>query len=489
MSLPSSTASRRDAARSPFLYALYGAAASLAVAALVAFWLWPRGGEAAGAPGGPPASEFAFGPAAVEVVEAVETIVAEPVRLLGSAVPVRQAVVASEVDGLVNQVLVDEGDRVANGAVLASLDTTTVELDLAAARANRDEAAARLVRFESELGRLTSLLERGAISERELEQALADRDAQVQAVSRFESEAARLEELITRARIVAPFAGQVSEVHTELGEWTARGGPVVTLMDLSRVEVTVQVPERYVSQVEEARRANVEVPVEFDALAGRYTGRVKAVVPQANPQTRTFPVIVSVDNADGRIRGGMFARVLAQVGEPVPIVLVPKDALVLRSGRTFVFRVAPAAPAGGAGQGGAPQGGAPAVSGDSQGSTPGGAEEQAGATRGPAPGAAGDPGGSAAGSGQAPRPVEELEVEIGSGYGAWQAVRGGVRGGDLVVVRGNESLQPGAQVIVAGYAEIAPPPAPSETVPMGANRGGGRGEGDQGGGDRGGADR
>lgn len=444
MSLPSSTASGRDAARSPFLYALYGAVASLVVAALVAFWLWPRGGEAAGAPAGPPAEGFAFGPAAVEVVEAVESIVAEPVRLLGSAVPVREAVVASEVDGLVNQVLVDEGDRVARGAVLASLDTTTVELDLAAARANRDEAAARLVRFESELARLTSLLERGAISERELEQALADRDAQAQAVSRFRSEAARLEELIASARIVAPFAGQVSEVHTELGEWTARGGPVVTLMDLSRVEVTVQVPERYVSQVEEARRANVEVPVEFDALAGRYTGRVKAVVPQANPQTRTFPVIVTVDNADGRIRGGMFARVLAQVGEPVPIVLVPKDALVLRSGRTFVFRVAPVAPAGGA----------------------------------------------APGAGQAPRPVEELEVEIGSGYGAWQAVRGGVRGGDLVVVRGNESLQPGAQVIVAGYAEIAPPPAPSETVPMGVNRGGGQpgvdqGRGDQGRGDQG----
>jgi len=446
MSLLSSTTSGRDAARSPFLYALYGAAASLAVVAIFAIWLWPRGGDAGGAAGGPPAGGFAFGPAAVEVVEAVETIAAEPVELLGSTVPVRQAVVASEVDGLVDQVLIDEGDRVARGAVLARLDTTTVVLDLAAARANRDEAAARLVRFEQELARLASLRERGAISERELEQAIADRDAQAQAVNRFGSEAARLEELIASARIVAPFAGQVSEVHTELGEWTARGGPVVTLMDLSRVEVTVQVPERYVSQVEAARRANVEVPVEFDALSERYTGRIKAVVPQANPQTRTFPVIVSVDNADGRIRGGMFARVLAQVGEPVPIVLVPKDALVLRSGRTFVFRVAPAA-------------------------APGGGEGQGGATRGSAPG---DPGGSAAGAGQAPRPVEEIEVEIGSGYGAWQAVRGGVRGGDLVVVRGNESLQPGAQVIIAGYAEIAPPPAPSESVPMGANRGGDR---------------
>jgi hypothetical protein len=70
--------------------------------------------------------------------------------------------------------------------------------------------------------------------------------------------------------------------------------------------------------------------------------------------------------------------------------------------------------------------------------------------------------------------VQELEVEIGAGYGAWQVVRGDVHGGDQVVVRGNESLQPGMPVMVAGEADIAPPPAPSAELPSAQRRGGGR---------------
>jgi len=403
----------------PWIHGLIGLSLGVTLTAAAVYVWMPRGMAAGpGGPGGPPGGGFGFGPAAVEVVAAVEMIAAEPVQLLGETAPVREAIVASAVDGVVDEVLVNEGDSVRQGQVLARLRTTTVELDLAAARANRAEAAARLVRFESEVVRLTDLRGRNVISEREFEQGIADRDAQAQAVTRFESEAARLQELIDEAEIVAPFSGQVSAVHAELGEWTSRGGDVATLMDFSKVEVEVSVPERYVSQAEAARVGGAEVPVEFDALPGQYAGRVTAVLPQANPATRTFPAIIVVDNPDGLIRGGMFARVLTEVGEPVPTVLIPKDALVLRSGRTFVFRVVPGA------------------------------------------------------SPEAPSGVEELEVEVGSGYGAWQAIRGGIAAGDVVVVRGNESLQPGAPVVVAGYDDIEPPPVASGDVPMAVRKDG-----------------
>ena len=61
---------------------------------------------------------------------------------------------------------------------------------------------------------------------------------------------------------------------------------------------------------------------------------------------------------------------------------------------------------------------------------------------------------------------------MGSGYGAWQVVRGGINGGDQVVVRGNEGLRPGMPVMVAGVAEIDPPPTPAADIPV-ARRGGG----------------
>jgi multidrug efflux pump subunit AcrA (membrane-fusion protein) len=204
----------------------------------------------------------------------------------------------------------------------------------------------------------------------------------------------------------------------------------------------VNSPERYVAQVEQARLDGIEVPVEFEALPGRYSGRVKAIIPQANPQARTFPVIVLVPNPDGLIRAGMSARVLAQLGDPVPTVLVPKDALVLRSGRTFVFRTVPMQAPPGVG---APGGGAPGDAGSGAGAP------------GAAPAAPEDPPLSG---------VEEVEVEVGNGYGAWQVVRGGIRAGDQVVVRGNEGLRPGMPVIVAAVTEIEPPPTPAADTPI-----------------------
>jgi RND family efflux transporter MFP subunit len=426
---------------------LYGAATCLVVVGAVAFFFWPTGGAPAGATGaGPPGGGFGFGPSPVEVATAVETMAAEPVRVVGQVAPVRQAVVAGEVEGRVAELLVDEGDTVRAGDVLLRLDSTTAELDLDASRAQRAEAQARLVRFESEVRRITDLRERGAISEREFEQAIADRDAQSQAVTRIEAEAARLQELIARAEITAPFTGEVTAVHAELGEWNARGGDVVTLVDLSAVEVTANAAERYISQIDQARRDGVDVPVEFEALPGRYIGTVKAIIAQANPLTHTFPVIVLVPNPDGLIRAGMSARVLTQVGDPVPTVLVPKDALVLRSGRTFVFRTVPmqAPPGAGAAGGGAPDGA----------------------------GAGADAPATAPSDGPPLSGVEEIEVEVGNGYGAWQVVRGGIAAGDQVVVRGNETLLPGMPVVVSGVADIEPPPSPAADIPMGRRKDG-----------------
>jgi len=413
--------------RSPVIYAAGGAIVTLIVVAILAAMFWPSGPPPGmGGPGGPPGGDeepgggMGFGPMAVEVSHAVETIAAEPVQLPGTVAPHRRSVIASEVDGVVAEIAVDEGDRVPAGALLAQLNTTTAELNLTAAQASRDEASARLVRFESELARMTDLMERKAISQRELDQAITDREAQAQSVARFTADAARLEELIRKARITAPYAGQVSAVHIEVGEWASRGGQVITLVDLSEVEVTVWVSERYVSAAEQARQAGVRVPVTFDAIPGRtFEGEVKAIIPEANPGSRTFPVLVAVENSESLIQGGMVARVLAQVGDPVPTVLVPKDALVLRGGFTFVMRVGPMPPQG-----------------DDQG--------------------AGPPMGM----------VEEIPVEMGPGVGAWQAIRGAVASGDTIVVRGNENLRSGMQVIIAGEIAIEPPPMPDPDLPM-----------------------
>ena len=382
-------------------------------AAAVAF-LWPRvmGGTApqpvaagsgaapaaaadGGMPAGPP-------PAPVDVVAAVETIAAEPVQLLGTVAARRNSLVASEVDGLAAELLVDEGDRVRAGQVLVRLRSTTMQMEVDAAVASKQEAVARLSRASSDFDRLANLLERRAISQREYDEAVADRDALEQSLARYDADASRLQDLLSRATVRAPFGGRVTAVHVELGEWVGTGDSIVSLVDLSEVEVSVQIAERFISAVE----AGFPVDVRFDALPGElYEGIVRAVVPQAIPEARTFPVLVRVLNPGERVKGGMAGRVMAQLGSAQPAMLVSKDALVRRGDTVFIYRVRGAEGVGSAGA------------------------------------------------------VEELAVETGPARGHWQIVYGALAPGDLMVVRGNERIFPGQPVRIAQVLELEVPEA------------------------------
>lgn len=388
------------------------------LAAGAAFLLWPSPGQVEGASDpsgdGGGAGNSAFGPSPVDVVAAVETIAAEPVQLLGTARPVRDSLVASEVDGLVVEVFVDEGDAVRTGAVLVRLRTATIEQQLAGARAAQEETVARLARAETDFDRLERLLQRQAISRREYDQAVADRDALAQGVARFEAEALRLQYMLENATVRAPFSGRVTAVHVELGEWVGRGDPIVSLVDLSRVEVAVQIAERYISAVE----PGFPVDIRFDALPGRsYTGVVRAVVPEASPSARTFPVLIRVANRDLAIKGGMAARVTAQLGSPLPTMLVSKDAIVRRGDQVVIYRV----------------------------------REQ---SRGEA--TADD--GAEIGEGTS-GVIELVSVRLGPARGQWQVAYGPIAAGDLIVVRGNERVFPGQPVTVAAIRRLPIPQA------------------------------
>lgn len=352
----------------------------------------------------------AFSAPPVDAVAAVETIAAELVQLLGTARPVRQSSVASEVDGLAAELLVDEGDAVEAGQALVRLRTAAVEQQLAAAAAARDEIEARLARARADFDRLASLRDRQAISAREYDQAVADRDAFAQGVARLDAEVRRLEDEFDRATIRAPFAGRIAAVHVEVGEWVGRGDPIVSLLDLSRVEVAIQIAERYISAVP----VGFQVDVRFDALPGRqYTGRVHAVVPEATPEARTFPVLLHIPNRDLAIKGGMTVRVSAQLGNPTPAMLVSKDAVVRRGDQVLLFRIDSAVTPG-----------APAT------------ELREGGTG----------------------IIAQVSVNAGPARGAWQVVYGPVSAGDLFVVRGNERVFPGQSVSIAN---IRTPPVPT----------------------------
>jgi multidrug efflux pump subunit AcrA (membrane-fusion protein) len=370
---------------------------------------------------------------------------------VGTVLPSRRSTVGSAVDERVIELLVNDGDWVREGEPLAKLRTTTVELELAAAKAELNlreyeltelkngsrpeeiaQAKASRARAEaiyqyakSRLERTEALYAKGNITSKEemeevrsaataAQQSLLEAQAAyelategprqekiLQAEARLEMQKAevdRLEDHLGRFTIRAPYDSYVITEHTEVGQWISRSDPVVEVAAIDPVEITVAVPETYIASL----RAGMSATVILGALGGKaYPATISRIVPQADVRSRSFPVKIELSNPrddDGHeLKAGMLAQVTLAVGRPQPALLVPKDALVLGGRNPLVYVVE------------------------------------------------NDPKKRAT--------VRAVPVQLGVADQGDIQVTGDLKAGQKVVVRGNERLRPGMQVMVVEDTE------------------------------------
>ena len=285
-----------------------------------------------------PTSQAQSGPPAtpVKVAEVKMVEIAPKVLLIGTAQPKLTSVVASEVDGLVKEFDGNEGAFVKKGAVLARLDETYLRIELKASRASKAEAEARLRSARADLERSTELLATEAIADKKYTDDLAEVESLEARVRRLEAEIEQKQDNISKKTIRAPFSGSVVKEHTEIGQWVDKGGQIVTMADLSSIEVVVDVPERYVPRLVLGETTGVLV----DALnPEKFEGRIAAIIPVGDSATRSFPVKVAVNNPDKHIKGGMLCRVSLAIGKSNSVLAVPKDAVVNQGNRHLLYVV------------------------------------------------------------------------------------------------------------------------------------------------------
>ena len=273
---------------------------------------------------------------AVRVASVTKQKIRPSVTLVGTVEPWKRSLVAGEVAGRVEQFPVKEGQSVKKGQLLAQLSTETLQIQLDSAKASRSETRVRHEQAQLDLERIKGLLKKGYLTQKEYDDAVSEELALKQRLTRLDAEIRQEEDRIKKSRIVAPFAGLVVKEHTEIGQWVDEGGPVVEMVDISRVKIEVPLPERYVRDV----GSGDAVSAVFDGLPGfKAKGRIFSVVAQANMAARTFPVKVKIQNRGLKIKSGMVSRVTILLGKPYEAVLVPKDALVLRGQQQFIFLV------------------------------------------------------------------------------------------------------------------------------------------------------
>jgi RND family efflux transporter MFP subunit len=226
-------------------------------------------------------------------------------------------------------------------------------------KAELSRAKAEYERLARDSQRATSVFERGAISESQLQAArTAAESARAQlevaeerlrvaesgptgeqveiAQSRVEeSEAAvaRARQTLSDTRVKAPFAGVITLRHLKVGDYVNRGDPVLDLADISYLEAETAVPERYAQEIEVAIPAVVTV----DSLGIQKQGRVVAVSGAIDESTRTFLVKVGIENSGHELKAGAFCRCDFQLPPLDDALAVPNVAVQHKEGNSFVW--------------------------------------------------------------------------------------------------------------------------------------------------------
>jgi len=246
------------------------------------------------------------------------------VRVIGTLEPVRSAELSSQAGGRVETVNVRPGDRVAAGDLLVQVDEESLTLDLNLARSNAAATATQLDLAEIQLERAEALLDRGVTTTSSLDQARSQVEGLRANLSALEDQVLSAELRLRNASLSAPFDGIVSARNVDPGQYVQTGTPLLTLVDLSTVELQANAPVSAGALLQPGQAVSVTV----DGIVERnFDGTVARINPVAVAGTRTIPVYVALENADGVLLGGMFATGQIVVAEALDAVAVPSDAL------------------------------------------------------------------------------------------------------------------------------------------------------------------
>lgn len=239
----------------------------------------------------------------------------------------RQTTVATQVEGVVQELLVRENSAVAEDQPLVQLDTAELALEVAVERSNHRQAEAD---YEA---RMVSLApdEDPEVRERFKEQARARSGLDAADVSLRQAEL-RLE----RTTVRAPFAGRVADVQVVVGQHVSAGTEVMSVLTLDPIRVEAEVLEGDIDLIAEGRRATVS----FDALPEElaYQGTVSSINPLVADEYARATIVVS--NPDGRIMPGMQADVSVQAESFEDQIMVPREAVLEKDGGRTVVLVA-----------------------------------------------------------------------------------------------------------------------------------------------------
>lgn len=256
--------------------------------------------------------------------------------LTGQLRPIHQAFLRAKVAGEVLEMRVKEGETVKSGQVLARIDPVEYQARLDERVASLAAAKATWENNERTRRNNEELLRKNFISQQAYDNALANTTVAEAQVRAAEANVALARKSLDDALVRAPWAGLVAERLAQVGDRAAIDAKLINLVDLSRMELEAPVPAADIPSVEVGQ----EVAFRVDGFGTRaFGGRIARIAPQSASGSRSIMVYVDIPNADGTLKGGMFAKGALTLTRREAVTAVPIAALREERGETVVYLV------------------------------------------------------------------------------------------------------------------------------------------------------
>ncbi|MDQ8003597.1 MAG: efflux RND transporter periplasmic adaptor subunit [Pedobacter sp.] len=268
-----------------------------------------EGGGAAGGPG--KGGKGKGGPALnVDGIEVKTSEFSNNLEITGSIEANEAVTLRSEVAGLVTGIYFKEGGNVSKGATLVKINDRDIQAQLREALTRQNLSA-------SNENRAKQLLEKGAISQEEYDTSQAELQA-------LRSQVQLIRAQLAKTTIIAPFSGKVGLRNISVGEYLTPNTVIANLLSTNPVKISFSIPEKYVSQL----NTNSNISFNIDGRNKTYTGKVFAIEPGINEQTRTLQIKALAPNANNELLPGSFAKVKLALTSIKDAILIPTEAVI-----------------------------------------------------------------------------------------------------------------------------------------------------------------
>jgi membrane fusion protein, multidrug efflux system len=273
-------------------------------------------------------------PIRVQTATVSEQPMPEYLTLTGSLHASRQSDIAADASGKVLQALVERGQAVKTGQVIATLDARSATLSATAAQAQSHLAQEQLEQAQRECARVKHLLETGAISQADFDRQTSQCTSQQWSATAAEAQQQSATKLLGDTRIRAPFDGIIGERMINVGQYVEPSTRVASiyLADPLRLELTI--PEADLASIHEGVGVSFSVAAFGDE---KFAGTIRFISPNVRESSRDLIAEAVVANPDGKLRPGMFAVAKLELGEkPSPVVAINALARDDTAARLFV---------------------------------------------------------------------------------------------------------------------------------------------------------